>query len=104
MVSSQYRSLQLLYSMSVAPVALILGAGRGIGQSVGAMLKSKGYKVALASRNPSESLPTEGYLPIKFDLAYPYSLDGLFAKVEKDLGQPASVVIYNGTLSLPPAF
>jgi NAD(P)-dependent dehydrogenase (short-subunit alcohol dehydrogenase family) len=82
--------------MSVSPVALILGAGRGVGLSVGAMLKSKGYKVALASRNPAEGLDEEGYLPIKVDLSDPSSLSDVFANCEGNLGQSASVVVYNG--------
>jgi NADP-dependent 3-hydroxy acid dehydrogenase YdfG len=37
-----------------APVAIITGAGRGIGQAIALELNNRGYRLALASRNQKE--------------------------------------------------
>jgi NAD(P)-dependent dehydrogenase (short-subunit alcohol dehydrogenase family) len=44
-----------------APVALILGAGPGVGIAVAKKLASNGYRVAVASRSGKSS--TEGFSP-----------------------------------------
>ncbi|KAL0638007.1 hypothetical protein Q9L58_002942 [Maublancomyces gigas] len=77
-------------------VALILGAGPGIGQSVARKLIGEGYKVAAASRNPDLAIAKEiGFHPIKLDLSNTEEIPNVFAQVQKELGGFPSVVIYN---------
>ncbi|KAL8828991.1 MAG: hypothetical protein Q9191_002271 [Dirinaria sp. TL-2023a] len=79
---------------SVSPVILILGAGPRIGQNVARAFASKGYKVALASRNAKEEESTTDQVNVSGDLSDPDSVTGVFSKVKKLLGLP-SVVVYN---------
>ncbi|KDQ52430.1 hypothetical protein JAAARDRAFT_198347 [Jaapia argillacea MUCL 33604] len=81
-----------------SPVALILGAGSGIGQSVAKTLKGKGYKVALASRTPSTD---DEFFHLTVDLTHLESIDAVFKSVEKELGAPPNVVVYNAALFKP---
>lgn len=84
-------------------IALILGAGRGVGQSVAEKLIAEGYKVAAASRNPNlATAKATGFHPIKVDLGKPEEIPGVFAEVQKELGGPPNVVIYNGMAYPPP--
>lgn len=78
-------------------IALILGAGPGVGHSVAAKLIGEGYKVAAASRNPDlAAAKAIGFHPLKIDLAKPEQIPGLFAEVQKELGGFPNVVVYNG--------
>lgn len=84
-------------------IALILGAGPGVGHSVAAKLIGEGYKVAAASRNPDlVAAKAIGFHPVKVDLAKPEQIPVLFAEVQKELGGFPSIVVYNGIPSLPP--
>jgi NAD(P)-dependent dehydrogenase (short-subunit alcohol dehydrogenase family) len=79
------------------PIALILGAGPNIGQSVVRKFASKGYKVALASRSLKESNSTDDELHIPSDFTKPGDITNAFDKVKEVFGIP-SVVVYNGEL------
>lgn len=78
-------------------IALILGAGEGVGHSVAAKLIGEGYKVAAASRNPNISTAKQiGFHPIKLDLSNPEDVPKAFAEAQQALGGFPNVVIYNG--------
>ncbi|KAM0354838.1 hypothetical protein ACHAPU_000666 [Fusarium lateritium] len=81
-----------------SPIALILGAGPNIGQSVVRKFASQGYKVALASRSLKESDSTDDQLRISSDFTKPDDITRTFNKVKDVLGIP-SVVIYNASRS-----
>lgn len=78
-------------------IALILGAGPGLGQSIAKKLIGEGYKVAAASRNPDLSIAKEiGFHPLKTDLSNPEDIPKVFAEVQKEFGGFPNVVVYNG--------
>ncbi|SPJ72226.1 uncharacterized protein FTOL_01954 [Fusarium torulosum] len=81
-----------------SPIALILGAGPNIGQSVVRKFASKGYKVALASRSLKESNSTDDQLHIPSDFTKPNDIISAFDKVKEVFGIP-SVVVYNASRS-----
>ncbi|KAM0541769.1 hypothetical protein ACHAPJ_013090 [Fusarium lateritium] len=86
-----------------SPVALIIGAGSNIGQSVARKFASKGYKVALAARSLNEAESTDDQLNIHSDFSKTDDVINAFKKVNKVLGIP-SVVVYNVSAShLTPA-
>ena len=79
------------------PVALVVGAGPGIGGAFAAGLVARGYRVAVASRNADKLAPLAASLgahPYVADAARTASLVDLFAAVEVDLGAP-EVVLFN---------
>lgn len=81
-------------------IALILGAGEGVGHSVATKLISEGYKVAAASRNPNLSIAKEiGFHPIKLDLSDPEQVPRAFAEAQEALGGFPNVVVHNGNYS-----
>lgn len=82
--------------MSSSLVAFIIGAGSNVGGSVAALLKEKGYAVALGSRNPDiQKVKQDGYYPVKIDATEKDSIKAAFAAINTDLGPP-NVVVYNG--------
>ncbi|KFY26662.1 hypothetical protein V493_03955 [Pseudogymnoascus sp. VKM F-4281 (FW-2241)] len=83
---------------SKSPVILVLGAGPNIGQAVGRIFASKGYKVALASRSLKEADSTDNQLNITCDFSNTDNVVGAFEKVKKVFGIP-SVVVYNVSAS-----
>jgi hypothetical protein len=76
------------------PVALILGAGPGIGQSVARAFASKGYSVAVASRTAKEVQSDQQHITV--DLSKPEAVPGVFETVREKLGSAPGVVVYNG--------
>jgi NAD(P)-dependent dehydrogenase (short-subunit alcohol dehydrogenase family) len=80
---------------STSPVILILGSGPNVGDHVARAFVAKGYKVALTSRSAKEGYSSADQVHISADLSDPYSVKGIFSKVEASLGLP-SVVVYNG--------
>jgi len=85
------------------PVVLILGAGPRIGTSVASHFASKGYKVAVASRNGGGSdAKTNGFLSLKADFTKPDSIPALFEAVKTEFHTPPSVVVYNAAALTPP--
>ncbi|KAJ7099379.1 hypothetical protein B0H15DRAFT_944788 [Mycena belliarum] len=84
--------------------AFVIGAGTNVGMHVAAAFKAKGYRVALASRNPDvDALKKEGYFPVALDVQNIGSVQGAFAAVNKELGPPSVVVFNVASVEPPPA-
>ncbi|KAJ7857606.1 hypothetical protein B0H13DRAFT_2356882 [Mycena leptocephala] len=84
-------------------IAFIIGAGRNIGEHTAATLKAKGFKVALGSRKPDvDQLKKDGYFPVSVDAGSPGSLKTAFAQVNRELGGPPNVVIFNAATFVAP--
>jgi len=62
--------------------------------------KSKGYKVAAVSRNPTLEVKGSADLVLSADFNDPSSIAGVFQRVDGELGIP-NVVVYNAYSSLP---
>ena len=77
-----------------SPVALILGAGPGVGLSVAKYFSAKGWKVAAVSRTIKEDIKAVAALNIAADLSDIESVAKIFQEVNSKLGIP-NVVIYN---------
>lgn len=77
------------------PIAFIIGAGKRIGAGSAEAFKSKGYRIALASRSLKQEDSKEDNLHLGVDLSKPASVNDAFASLRKHWGEP-SVVIYNG--------
>src|SRR5690242_10004462 len=70
-----------------SPVAVVTGAGSGIGRAVAASLLAEGYRVALAGRR-REPLETLGAgFPVVTDVRDPASVDALFSAVLERYGR-----------------
>lgn len=80
---------------SGAPVALILGAGPGVGEHCARHFAAKGYDVAVAARSFQDRIIDKGRLELQIDLARPEMVPEVFTKVKRELSTP-SVIIYNG--------
>jgi NAD(P)-dependent dehydrogenase (short-subunit alcohol dehydrogenase family) len=82
------------------PIAFIIGAGPGIGMTTARLLASHGYKVAVGSRKPDiEAVKNEGLFPVTIDISKHETISDAFDEVERGLGGPANVVIFNGSYS-----
>ena len=76
-------------------IAVVTGAGSGIGRAVALALQSAGYSVALAGRRAAEldktvalANPSGGrMLPIPTDISQPDSVQALFAKTRDTFGR-----------------
>ncbi|MGY4098800.1 SDR family NAD(P)-dependent oxidoreductase [Nocardia sp. R16R-3T] len=80
-------------------VALVTGAGRGIGRAVAIRLSREGYRVALTSRSENELRETAGLcagqtLVIPADITSTEAIDQLFTTVENTWGE-VSVLVAN---------
>ena len=84
------------------PIALILGAGKNIGASTAQMLRTKGFKVALAARSLKQADDADT-LHLTADFSQPSSITSLFATLRETWGEP-SVILYNGQYSSPRYF
>src|SRR5262245_13821227 len=91
MVDQSRRGLTQMTNNS--KIALVTGAGSGIGRAVALTLQAAGYSVALAGRRPEElertaSLAQTGgrMLPIPTDISQPDSVQALFARVNETFG------------------
>jgi NAD(P)-dependent dehydrogenase (short-subunit alcohol dehydrogenase family) len=81
------------------PVALITGAGRGIGRAVAIRLSTKGYRVALTARSQDQLLDVAGRCPgptlvLPADITSAQAIDDLFGTVE-DAWSRVDVLIAN---------
>jgi len=76
---------------SPSRVALVTGAGRGIGRAVAVRLSAEGFAVALTARNTGEleataSACTGQTLVIGADITAPAAVDDVFSRVEQQWG------------------
>src|SRR5215469_11697686 len=73
------------------PVAVVTGAGSGIGRVVSHALLAAGYRVALAGRRPDALHRTAGEEPgalaVPTDVSEPDSVAALFARVRAEWGR-----------------
>lgn len=84
---------------NIEDVAIVTGAGRGIGRAVAVLLSTQGYRVALTSRNEAELLDTAAACPsetmaVPTDITSTEAVDHLFDAVEERWG-PADVLVAN---------
>ncbi|KAK1978430.1 short-chain dehydrogenase/reductase SDR [Colletotrichum cereale] len=91
----------------MAPIALVLGAGKNIGAGVAAHFSAAGYSIAVVARGfpgPSPSKdPETGHLRIRADLADPAQVRNAFAQARRHFGGAAPrVVVYNASTLTPP--
>ena len=89
-------------------IALVTGAGSGIGRASALALQAAGYSVALAGRRVAELEKTAGMadggggrmLPVRTDVSKPESVNALFAKVKEEFGR-LDVLFNNAGLNAP---
>ncbi len=79
------------------PVALVTGAGRGIGRSVARCLSERGHRVALASRSRADLEHVASWLPgpslvLPTDVTDQAAVEEMFATVERHWG-PVDVLV-----------
>ncbi|HEX8740597.1 MAG TPA: SDR family oxidoreductase [Casimicrobiaceae bacterium] len=91
-----------------SPVALVTGAGSGIGRAVARALLDEGYRVALAGRREAplaEAIADAGSageraVAIAADVADPASVDAMFARIISRFGR-LDVLFNNAGISAP---
>lgn len=85
-------------------IALVTGAGSGIGRGVALALHAAGYSVVLAGRRKSELETTaaqaDRMLVVPTDVTVPESVDALFAKTQETIGR-LDVLFNNAGISAP---
>jgi NAD(P)-dependent dehydrogenase (short-subunit alcohol dehydrogenase family) len=85
-----------------APVAIITGAGRGIGQAIALELSLRGYRLALAGRTESQlkqtASRTNNAIVIPTDVTDPLQVDALIKKTLASFGR-IDVVVNNAGLA-----
>lgn len=85
-------------------IALVTGAGSGIGRGVALALHAAGYSVVLAGRRKSELETTaaqaDRMLVVPTDVTVPESVDALFAKTQETFGR-LDVLFNNAGISAP---
>ena len=93
--------------MSYDKIALVTGAGSGIGRHSALALADAGYAVALAGRRQEALDETAGLardpsrmLPISTDVGDPASVDALFAQVQESYGR-RDVLFNNAGMGAP---
>lgn len=75
----------------MAPVALVTGASRGIGQEIAATLRDAGFSVAVTYRTGDAPA---GFFSVKCDVTSTSEVDAAFDQIEKELG-PVEVLVAN---------
>jgi Short-chain alcohol dehydrogenase of unknown specificity len=94
--------------MAASRIAIVTGAGSGIGRASALALQSAGYSVALAGRRIAElektaamASPSGGkMLPVRTDVSDPLSVNALFAQVAEQFGR-LDVLFNNAGLNAP---
>lgn len=81
------------------PVAIVTGAGRGIGRAVATRLSREGHRVALTSRSEAELAETASLCPgetlvVPADITSTEAIEALFGRVEAEWG-PVEVLVAN---------
>jgi NAD(P)-dependent dehydrogenase (short-subunit alcohol dehydrogenase family) len=94
--------------MSAVPrVAIVTGAGSGIGRAVAIKLARNGYHVALAGRRKAELQATAAEAPdgmtcvISTDVTDPVSVKGLFSRTKETFGR-LDILFNNADVFAPP--
>lgn len=87
------------------PVALVTGAGRGIGRAVASRLSREGYRVVLTARSHDQLEETAAAcvgetLVLPADLTSADAVEGLFADIEATWAAPAVLVANAGPAPL----
>jgi NAD(P)-dependent dehydrogenase (short-subunit alcohol dehydrogenase family) len=90
----------------MAKVAIVTGAGTGVGRAAALALMKAGYSVALAGRRkePLEAVAKEGggnALPVPTDVSKVDEIRALFAKVKEKYGR-LDVLFNNAGMGAPP--
>lgn len=90
-----------------SPVALVTGAGRGIGRTVAARLSREGYRVALTARSRDQLEETAAActgetVVLPTDLTAPGAIEDLFAQVEATWAAPDVLVANAGAGTAAP--
>lgn len=96
-------------SMGQGKVAIVTGAGSGIGRAAALALQSAGYSVTLAGRRMAEleqtaAMAVDGggpMLPISTDIRRPDSIRALFAATDQRFGR-LDVLFNNAGVNAPP--
>src|SRR5918912_813197 len=82
-------------------VAIVTGAGRGVGRAIAEALAAEGAAVALAARSEVQLAETaarlERAIAVPTDVTRPGDVERLVATVERELGQPTLLVSGAGT-------
>jgi NAD(P)-dependent dehydrogenase (short-subunit alcohol dehydrogenase family) len=83
-------------------VAVVTGAGSGIGKAVAIELRTNGYRVVLAGRRrePLEALAGEGTIPVPTDIRDPESVRQLFARTKAEFGR-LDLLFNNAGINVP---
>ncbi|WP_349971941.1 SDR family oxidoreductase [Pseudomonas caspiana] len=89
-------------------IALVTGAGSGVGQAVARVLLAEGYKVVVVGRRlePLQALVDEAHgqgreaLAVSVDVRDPASVDAMFATVEEVYGR-LDVIFNNAGINAP---
>ncbi len=92
--------------MSTAKIALVTGAGSGIGRASAVALAKAGWRVALAGRRPEELEATAAQAPgamlaVPTDVADPEQVAALFARIQGEFGR-LDLVFNNAGTGAPP--
>src|SRR5579871_4498399 len=93
--------------MTMEKVALVTGAGSGIGRAVAVALASAGYAVVLAGRRAQELDATAALvkggqtLAVSTDVSQPESVAALFARTRETFGR-LDVLFNNAGINAPP--
>ena len=89
-------------------VALVTGAGTGIGRAVALALLAAGYRVVLAGRRieplneVAATSRTDRALPVATDVSRPESVDALFTTIKENFGR-LDVLFNNAGVNSPRA-
>jgi len=88
-----------------APVALVTGAGSGIGRATALALSAAGFRLVLAGRRPEPLADTAALLPgdslaLALDVSDADAVEGLFSAVEQRFGR-LDLLFNNAGQSLP---